>query len=218
MSKKIINSPKSLLPVTRFLVLALLAEEEAHGYQLEQLIQNRGFRYWTDIGRTSIYQALKKLEEEGLVTSKLMSGGGPARKVYKLTKLGLDRLTDDAVEHIRFPSHPRSKIDLGIYALPFISKKKSLGALEECRKHLKERLAFLEERFAWCTKGKLRLAALNFQRPLLALKAELVWLDDLILYYSDEDSPQLLPDWRNYYYKEPPNTDILLSKLVQKDD
>jgi DNA-binding PadR family transcriptional regulator len=48
-------------------ILTLLAEQPRYGYEIEQIIAERGMREWTEIGFSSIYNLLKKLEREGLV-------------------------------------------------------------------------------------------------------------------------------------------------------
>ena len=47
-------------------ILSLVAEEPRHGYDIEQVIEARGMRDWTEIGFSSIYYLLKKLEKSGL--------------------------------------------------------------------------------------------------------------------------------------------------------
>ena len=53
----------------QLLVLGLVAEMPRHGYELEQVIEQRGMREWTQIGFSSIYFVLGKLEKLGLVAS-----------------------------------------------------------------------------------------------------------------------------------------------------
>ena len=52
------------------LVLGLVAEMPRHGYQLDQVIEQRCMREWTQIGFSSIYFVLGKLEKMRLVTAK----------------------------------------------------------------------------------------------------------------------------------------------------
>jgi len=67
-------------------VLGLVVEQPRHGYQIEQLIEQRGMRRWTDIGFSSIYFLLKKLEHGGFIEGRLeKTERGPARKVYHPT-------------------------------------------------------------------------------------------------------------------------------------
>ena len=43
-------------------ILSLIAEKPRHGYDIEQVIEARGMREWTEIGFSSIYYLLNKLE------------------------------------------------------------------------------------------------------------------------------------------------------------
>lgn len=196
------------LPPTYFLVLALLAEEEMHGYKLEQLVHNRGFRFWTELSHSSIYTALKKLEEKKLIRSRLVQGKGPHRKVFALTKAGRKRLVADALIRFQCPSHPRNEIDLSIYSLPFLPRKEALKSIGQGITILKNRLEFIKERLGWCRRRGLRLAMLSFQRPFLSLKAELKWLESLENDLAREQGVPYEMDWQSYEYKEPPGSDF----------
>ena len=71
-------------------VLSLVAESPRHGYEIEQVIDARGMRDWTEVGFSSIYYLLKKLENKSLIKSQHLKidGRGPARKVYTITPDG----------------------------------------------------------------------------------------------------------------------------------
>ena len=43
-------------------ILGLLCENPLYGYTIEKIIEERGMRHWTDIGFSSIYYVLKRLE------------------------------------------------------------------------------------------------------------------------------------------------------------
>ena len=48
------------------LLLGLVSEMPRHGYELEQVIETRGMREWTQVGFSSIYFVLGKLEKAAL--------------------------------------------------------------------------------------------------------------------------------------------------------
>jgi DNA-binding PadR family transcriptional regulator len=48
-------------------VLSLVVERPRHGYDVELTIAERGMRDWTDVGFSSIYYLLGKLEKAGLI-------------------------------------------------------------------------------------------------------------------------------------------------------
>src|SRR5690606_23753757 len=76
-------------------ILGLLYEKPQYGYQLEKTIEGWGMRNWTQIGFSSIYYVLKKLEKKELVTSKMERvEGKPSRKVFTISYLGREIMKD----------------------------------------------------------------------------------------------------------------------------
>jgi len=71
-------------------ILGLLVEQPRHGYEIEQVITKRGMREWTDLGFSSIYYVLGRLEQAGLVTARATpaAGRGPSRRVHTVTPAG----------------------------------------------------------------------------------------------------------------------------------
>lgn len=186
------------------MVLAVLAERPMHGYDLQRVVHDRGFTFWTQLRRSSSYKALRLLEHNGLIFERAEPGDGPDRKVYSITEQGLNRLRRECLAKLAAPSHPRSEIDLAIYALPFLPKDQALAALRESRQHLAARAEFLRERLAWCRDRGLRMPALSFERPLVALEAELTWLDHFVTDYAALPDPST-QEWNEYSYLEPPD-------------
>lgn len=79
--------PKNFL---RPCLLLLLREQPAHGYELLERLQALGFKS-SDPG--GLYRGLRKLEEEGLVHSAWEpSGTGPHRRIYEITRAGMEDL------------------------------------------------------------------------------------------------------------------------------
>ena len=52
-----------------FTLLSLLKEQPRHAYEIEQVIEERNMRDWTEIGFSSIYRLLSKLEGSWLAFS-----------------------------------------------------------------------------------------------------------------------------------------------------
>ncbi len=73
----------------RTLCLAILHHQEATGYEIRKLSTEGKYAYFVDASFGSIYPALAKLEDEGLVTCRLEhQDGKPARKVYSINEHG----------------------------------------------------------------------------------------------------------------------------------
>jgi len=101
-------------------ILSLIVETPRHGYQIERVIEERGMREWTEIGFSSIYYVLKKLERNGWVESRIEQdeGRGPARKVYYVTQDGLDAWQEATLEVLSRPMRRYSSLQLGLSNLP----------------------------------------------------------------------------------------------------
>ena len=89
MTKRLSESPESFLPLTpvAFEILLALAEGERHGYEVMIAIERRS------AGRISpnpgtLYRALDRLVQEGLLTSGVRSVEGESRRVFSLSPLG----------------------------------------------------------------------------------------------------------------------------------
>jgi len=175
-----------------------------HGYDLQRVVHDRGFTFWTQLRRSSSYKALHLLKRHGLITVRTKPGDGPNRKVYSITEQGLEQLRRHCLAKLATPSHPRNDIDLAIYALPFLPRVQALAALRQSREHLQARAEFLRERLTWCRRRGLRMPALSFERPLVALEAEIEWLNHFVADYAAHPDPST-EEWNEYSYLEPPD-------------
>ena len=74
------------------IVLAILAERPAYGYEITTRLRDEGF---TDIAEGTIYAVLVRIEQRGLVdVEKVPSEKGPPRKVFSLNPQGRDQLDE----------------------------------------------------------------------------------------------------------------------------
>jgi DNA-binding PadR family transcriptional regulator len=130
--------PKDLTD-SEILVLGLVAEMPRHGYDLEQVIEERGMREWTQIGFSSIYYVLGKLEQRGLVKADLPAKA-KARKSYEVTELGKKTLVDQTLLTLKtvHPTYP--SMLLGMIHWPVLSRDQALGALKARKRALGEEL------------------------------------------------------------------------------
>jgi PadR family transcriptional regulator PadR len=83
------------------MILATLAESEAHGYAVGQAIKGRSDGVF-DLPEGSIYPALHRLERSGLLSSKWSKGEGRKRRVYRLTARGRKAVGEQRDEWRRF--------------------------------------------------------------------------------------------------------------------
>ena len=84
--------------VMELCVLSLLQKHDCYGYEISEYLSNR-----IDIADGTVYPILRKLKNDGLVSTYLQEeSGGPPRKYYSLTTLGLETYKNDRAEYLNF--------------------------------------------------------------------------------------------------------------------
>jgi len=161
-------------------ILTLVAEQPMHGYQIEQVIEQRGMREWTEVGFSSIYYLLKKLGREGLIEGQLeQAERGPARKVYYITPVGEQALRTSMIEALSVPQRQYSRFSLGLGNLPIVPPIEALRALNEYRDTLAARLENLHARWEE-QKPLLYFVDALFNHSETMITAELMWVEKFI--------------------------------------
>lgn len=128
------------------LLLGLVAEMPRHGYELDQVIEQRGMRAWTQIGFSSIYFVLGRLQKLRLVTAKKAGGanaGAKARKVYAVTATGQRTLAAQTIAALRDVRPSYSSVLLGMINWAALDRKQALAALLTRREALTSEMARL---------------------------------------------------------------------------
>ncbi len=163
-------------------ILGLILERPRHGYQIEQVIEERNMREWTEIGFSSIYYILGRLERQGYIISRLeqSEGKGPARKVYRITASGRDAWHRATVEALSMPKGGDLSFLLGMVGLPAIPTDEAIPALHSYRERLVERRDRVQNR--WREAGEHLPIALDglFEYSVHMAGAEIEWIDGFI--------------------------------------
>ena len=162
-------------------ILGLLFHDSLYGYEIEKIIEERNMRYWTEIGFSSIYYVLKRLEEEDYVKSKNKMTKGRNRIIYSITRSGKRALNDKIVLLLSESSKQISPFELGIAFMNILDSKESVECLERYLFSLQKRLDRLKEdlRNSKAELANYRKIAL-FERPLELFDAEMNWVKRFI--------------------------------------
>ena len=84
--------------VLELCVLSLISRRDRYGYDVSETLSKH-----IDISDGTVYPILRKLKNDGLVTTYLVEeSGGPPRKYYKLTELGQKELEQAQAEWLGF--------------------------------------------------------------------------------------------------------------------
>lgn len=164
-------------------ILSLIAEQPRHGYEIEQILEERGMRDWTEVGFSSIYFLLRKLAGKGWVESRTekSAGRGPGRRVFSITSTGRQAWQEATLNVLGIPQRGRLPILLGLANLPGLPQGEALAALRSYHDRLLERRAMLEARRS--DLHPLHVSAM-FDLSLALVQAELNWLAGFIASYA----------------------------------
>lgn len=167
-------------------ILSLIVEQPRHGYEIEQVIEGRGMRDWTEIGFSSIYYLLKKLEEKGLIAASRQpaEGRGPARKVYQATDAGRREWYREALAMLRTPQRPMVPFLLGLSVLPAFRPEDARAALQDYRTDLRQQQQALIRK-AEAQQPLPQHVSAMFDYSLTLVQAELAWIDGFISQLED---------------------------------
>lgn len=158
-------------------LLGLLSEQAAYPYQIEQEVECRDMRSWTELSMSTIYKVLRKLEKSGLVTSKKeISKENRLRKQYSITVKGKKLLKSQIENILSIPEHMIWQLDLATYNCNLLDKKAVDAALKKYIMALEEHIKCYQEldkylRDAGCPTYRSALAI----RPIYLKKAEIEW-------------------------------------------
>ena len=159
-------------------ILGLLCERPLYGYTIEKIIEERGMRHWTEIGFSSIYYVLKRLEQQHLITSTPeQPDTRPSRNVYTITAAGTSALTEAVRTFLSQYTPMHSPFSLGI-------ANGTLLSYDEINACLAERLRVIDEvilhvlsmRETKTKEAKPVYVTALFDRSLVHLQAERNWV------------------------------------------
>ena len=84
-----------------------LKKRDCYGYEISEFLSGH-----IDISDGTVYPILRKLKADGMLTTYLQEeSGGPPRKYYKLTELGLETYEADRAEYLDFAKSIRKLLE-----------------------------------------------------------------------------------------------------------
>jgi DNA-binding PadR family transcriptional regulator len=177
------NMHKNEMSNAELAILGLVAQGPKYGYQLEEDIVQYGMREWTEIGFSSIYYVLNKMESAGWLSSEMHNEGErPARKVYRLTGPGWRALHDAVLQRLAGPRPRSGDFDLALANLPALTADEITAALQNYQNTLAVRLAQVMAKREQDARQDMppHVRAL-FGHSTHALQAELAWVEEYLL-------------------------------------
>ena len=164
-------------------VLALLAKEPSHGYQLRGRLQEALGPLGDAMNAGQIYVTLTRLEKAGLVTAERVAGQAdrPDRKVYALTPDGQQRVADWLAE-VSWPKPAPVEFHLKLFAAATAGLADPVGIVDAQRRALL--LALRDAQRAALAEPDGSEAGLLLEGVVLRLQADLRWLEECERYWT----------------------------------
>ena len=164
-------------------VLSLIAEQPRHGYDLDRVIERRGYRQWTSLAFSSVYYLLKRLSERGLLEPD--DGSEGRRTAFRVTDAGRHELRQAAGERVLAPAPPAAGVLPALNAYARLDEPELVAALAQRAEALLDRLDKLRGLRARVDEEH---ALAIFDYEILRQEADLVWTRTLLKKSgSDED-------------------------------
>lgn len=160
----------------RLVVLALLAEKDRHGYEVELEVRRRNIRLWARVGTSTIYKILNDFKRDGWAVGRAGSPErGAGREVFEITDLGRKELGRRVIEALRSRESPYSDRLVGLAFTPAIDRNMAEEGLDASIEGVGIALAGLEAARGGET-GPVKEIILDFYRDVMeaerrALKA-----------------------------------------------
>jgi len=169
----------SVLTDAELTVLGLVAERPRHGYELDEVVSQRGMRDWTALGFSSIYYVLGKLRDKGLVAEvEGERAHSKAKKTFTATEAGRKACAaaaEAAIAELR-PVHP--PVLVGLANSPAVPPARLAAALARRAEAVKERLAEVR-RAANAQENAPPFVRAIFDYSIAQLEAEARWLEGM---------------------------------------
>ena len=156
---------------------------ETTGYEIGQIIEERGYREWANIGKTSIYAGIKKLGKKNYISIehlKKRAGKGPVPNNIRLTKKGEFTL-DEEIKKALLSQKNLPLYYLGIAGISLINKSVAIETLRQ--REIIDQKTIEEISYIFQKKGGNQLpleAKALFEHPILVLKSDIHFLNNLI--------------------------------------
>ena len=157
-------------------LLALLAKEPAHGYELKLALEQTFGQAYPSPNIGQVYITLKRLEQDGLVRSQdVAQSTRPNKRVYELTPAGREALSAWVGEPSDGP-RIRDEFFVKLILAPMAGLADRMALINAQRRHYIGQMRKLNELYVDADSGDAP-ARLLIEGAVLHLQADLDWLE-----------------------------------------
>lgn len=173
-----------------FMLLSLIFEnEKISGYRLNSLVLERGYREWAGIGKTSIYNGLKKLKQKKCVvsvTDRYKTGKGPKGVNYSLSPEGVALLKRETRQGLSATRERGARFVLALSSTPILTPQEVIEALGQRAAYLKQEIARIREINGQQQASMTFTADLLFRYSFAAIEHEVAITEEMIKRFSNQ--------------------------------
>jgi PadR family transcriptional regulator, regulatory protein AphA len=171
-------------------ILAVISFRPSTGYDIKSEFEHKAAGLFWGMSYGSLYPKLKKLEEEGFITTIESETGGRKKKLYELTGKGWSELESWLA---RRPEPPAIKDELFMKMAAWHNQM-DVTILAE---HLKERAKESQEILNFIKEWKQNntsyingVGMLSMRYAELKLEAELTWIKESLFFIENDELPE----------------------------
>ena len=171
-----IKTPADRISHKQFVVLGLIAEFPSHAYSIDQRIEDRGMRNWTDIGKSSIYRIIGELEQAQFISYYEEEVDNRLRKVYSVTEKGMKVLKTKVFNTINeFIGKNDEDFYVAFSMLPILATDDLIQALLNAFQNISKHKQELEQMLSENQDYPLNVIGL-FKHPIMILETDIKFL------------------------------------------
>lgn len=164
-------------------VLALLAEQPMHPYEIASEIRIRGIEYSVRLNYGSLYSVVDALRDTGLITARetVREGKRPERTVYAITDAGYAEMRERLRNLLGTAEREYPLFAAGLSFVDRVPKEEAVQLLRQRVKEVEMTVANLTDTVAGLRdRGLPRIAIVEAEYQLVRMKADAAWVRQLV--------------------------------------
>jgi DNA-binding PadR family transcriptional regulator len=168
------------MSMTRLLMLGLIRWlEPVHGYEVRRELISWDVESWANIAPGSIYHALRKLTEEGLLeeVGTEQVSGRPARTLYRSTRFGREEFERLLRKYWWDPQNPVDPFLAAVSFLPALPRREAVLALRNRASLLRGHVTQAREASAGWVEEKPAHVSWLMELTTVRAEAEIEWCE-----------------------------------------
>jgi len=140
-----------MLTNSELMILQIIStNKDISGYEINKYVTYAEYNVWAEIGKTSIYSSLKKLEKKQFITAEIdlkKKGKGPLPYKYNISEEGVTMLHEEMIGILSTAGIRNRSFDLTLSALQLLQTSDVIKALESRMVFLQSEISRINEEY-----------------------------------------------------------------------